>query len=122
MNQAEENILDVGDIPLSECDGANIPVNIFVSSLDPEHTWDGTYYERGYRWVLRADNFMPRRGACSDGVYHVYAKTREELVAYMHKHVTPWYEAAAKHLYEARPDKDGSFSLYYWPSPKTQEA
>lgn len=46
-----DNILDVGDIPLRECDDANIPVNIFVMPLDPERGRDGTYYERGYRWL-----------------------------------------------------------------------
>jgi len=113
-----DNILDVGDIPLRECDDANIPVNIFVMPLDPERGRDGTYYERGYRWLLRADNFMPRKEMCGDGAYRVYARTRDELVAYMHEHVTPWYEAAAEHLRGAEPDKDGVFSLYYWPTPK----
>lgn len=119
----DESILDVGGIPLSECDEMNIPVNIFLGRADPSYSRDAPYVEKGYLWCLTAINYMPRKEMCNppSSSYRVYAKTREDLVAYMHKHVTPWYEAAAKHLREAVPGANGEFSLYYWPDPKKEE-
>jgi len=124
VNFLGEDVIDEGRIPLRECDHANIPVNIYVVPIDPRYGRDGSYAERGYKWMLYADNYMPRRARSDTEMYRVYARTRESIIAYMHKYITPWYEAAAKHMREAMPDStdDGGFSLYYWPDPPKEPA
>lgn len=84
----------------AEADDANIPVDIWLE-LD------------GERWVLRASNYMPRKGYVHDGAYRAEADTREELVALLEQHVLPLYRTAVSQLEDVC-RTSGEGHLYYW--------
>jgi hypothetical protein len=93
---------NIGEIPIHECDDANIPVNIFITPPD----------EDDKKWHLRADNFMPRKCTGSEGAYQVASDTREELVALVEKYIVPLYSTAFNQL--ANIVKGTANDLYYW--------
>lgn len=104
-------IEDIGDIQLSECDDANIPVNIFISK--PNEDDEGKHKDK---WTLHADNFMPRKMSACDG-YEVVADSLEELQAYIKQHVLPLYEIAMKNIdamINATGHEEELPHLYYW--------
>jgi hypothetical protein len=84
---------DMGDLQITDCDDANIPVNCFLSNEDGN-------------WVWTASNFMPRKGYVSEDGYKLLASTKEEILDLINKHVTPLYERALAKI------KTGE--LYYW--------
>jgi hypothetical protein len=92
----------IKDAELSECsraiiDDANVPVNIRISEPDEDND----------KWVLSADNYMPRRARIAPEAYSVEADTREELVLLVQENIVPLYEAALLNL-------RSESKLYYW--------
>lgn len=86
----------------SECsfesmNDANVPVNIRISEPDEENN----------KWVLSADNYMPRRARIAVDAYSVEADTREELELLVQERIVPLYEAALLNLRSKN-------ELYYW--------
>lgn len=68
-------------------DDANVPVNCFLS-----------FNEVTKVWVWTADNYMPRKGYCSEGAYRVVAQAKKDVLAWVAEHVVPLYEAATHNL------------------------
>jgi hypothetical protein len=97
-----------GEISIEECDDANIPVNIFITT--PEENKENGETEK---WTLHADNFMPRKGRCGgETSYHIEADTREELNTLIAKYIIPLYISALNKLNGMA---KGTFThLYYW--------
>ena len=93
------SVSDTGNINLSECDDANIPVNCFL--LEPK---DNDDYPGKWGWF--ASNFMPRKSCIVEHSYELVADTKEEILELVSKHVTPLYQIALDNI------KSGE--LYYW--------
>jgi hypothetical protein len=79
-------ITNNGDMSIEECNDMNIPVNSFIGPKE-----DG-------KWEWSADNFMPRKGWCTEDAYSLEADTKEEIMELIHKHIVPLYEAALNNL------------------------
>ena len=94
---------------IEDNDGANVPVNIFLIDETDDGAKDG-------KWILRADNFMPRKCSAMDGAYRVTADTREELAALVAKYILPLYLTALRNVggIVAGTHQDH----YYWESTK----
>jgi len=95
------SVLDLGDIPITDCDDGNIPVVCFLCGPDEN-------YDEGQcrgKWVWTASNFMPRREMVGSG-YKLAADTKEEILELIHKHVVPLYAAALQGIQSGK--------LYYW--------
>ncbi len=95
-------IESTGEMQLEDCNDMNVPVNIFIDREE----------EEGNRWVLTADNFMPRKQRVNDGAYRTIADDREELSELIKKHVLPLYEAALNNITGMISGE--SAKLYYW--------
>jgi hypothetical protein len=85
------------EISLESINDANVPVNIRISEPDEDND----------KWVLSADNYMPRRARIAPEAYSVEADTREELVLLVQESIVPLYEAALLNL-------RSESKLYYW--------
>lgn len=96
-------IRDTGEMPITECDDANIPVVCFMHEPDREHGM----------WSWTAVNFMPRKQYCG-GHYRLEADTKEEIMELLRKHVIPLYQVAFENM------RDTGYN-YYWMKPKTNE-
>ena len=83
---------------------ANVPVNSFIHK-------PGTH--NNGKWTWTADNFMPRKGHCSESAYKLEADSREEIVEWVIKFVVPIYLAAVQNLSTIGAN-------YYW-EPKNTE-
>ena len=92
---------DLGNSPVTSANDANIPVAIDLEVRDG-------------RWVLKASNYMPRKGRVEEDHYHVEADNREVLVGLIHQHWLPLYQRAVEILTQMKPDRRGNASLYYW--------
>jgi hypothetical protein len=95
------NYEDKGEIEITEADDMNVPVNSFLAKSDEDST----------KWIWTADNFMPRKGRCEEGMYEIEADDRETLLELVRKYVVPIYRAALGNL-----EKNGE--NYYW-EPKS---
>ena len=93
-------IEDAGDILVSDCDEANIPVVCFIHEPDNE----------GKKWRWTASNFMPRKETCG-GSYELIADTKEEIIGYLKKYVIPLYQVAIDNL-------SNHGQNYYWEAKK----
>jgi hypothetical protein len=92
-------IRDTGQMSLSDCDDANIPVVCFLHEPDrPNGMWSWT-----------AVNFMPRKERCG-GTYKLEADTKEEIMEELRKWVIPLYETALTNMNERGYN-------YYWKLP-----
>ena len=89
-------IRDIGSIPVSGCDDANVPMNCFISPPDREYGM----------WTWHADNFMPRKGYMG-GSYRMEADSKEEIIDVLRKHVVPLYQIAFENM------RDSGHN-YYW--------
>jgi hypothetical protein len=96
------SVEDIGSIPVSECDDANIPVVCFLSPPGDDDDHPG-------KWVWSAQNFMPRKEIVGHG-YKLVADTEDEILDLISKHVVPLYEAALSKIKTGR--------LYYWKAEK----
>jgi hypothetical protein len=85
------------DLSFESISDANVPVNIRISEPDEDND----------KWVLSADNYMPRRARIAPEAYSVEADTREELVLLVQESIVPLYEAALLNL-------RSESKLYYW--------
>ena len=104
-------ISDSGEIEIEAADRANVPVNIFIAKQEDDEG------EETGKWVLTADNFMPRRCRAEDGAYGVEADTLEELQGVIRKHVLPLYEVALANINDMLSmtgEEDEMPSHYYW--------
>ena len=99
---------NIGEMEMKDFDDANIPVNVFIEKLDD----DDEGYDEGFRYILRADNFMPRKNAASDGAVTVRSDNKEELQELVKKHVLPLYETAISMIKKIIDGSGDSF--YYW--------
>lgn len=88
---------EFSELPYKSIDDANIPVNIAICEPDEEND----------KWILSADNYMPRRACIAPDVYSVEADTRKELELLVQEIIVPLYEAA---LFNLRNKNE----LYYW--------
>jgi hypothetical protein len=96
---------DLGELSVDDADEANVPVDIWLVP-DPDNPGG---------WRLRANNYMPRRGRLSgEDSYDARSESREVLVALVHKHWLPLYQAALKTITELKPDNENKAYLYYW--------
>ena len=97
---------DLGIMPITECDDANIPVVCFLT--DPVDN-----YDHPGKWLWTASNYMPRKEIIGEG-YKLIADTKEEIIELINKHVAPLYQIALDEI------KTGK--LYYWKhSAQTKE-
>lgn len=114
---------DRGELLIEDCDDANIPVSIFLSEIEDsdreEAASAGEPYNPNHRWVLRADNYMPRKGRASESAYEITAPTREALVEVIKKFIIPLYQIALANLEGIIAGTNDS--LYYWTSPKEKQ-
>lgn len=95
------NYENIGQLPIEGCDSANIPVNCFINPPDDEN--------EKWRWV--ADNFMPRKGRCSESAYEIQANSKEELIEVVKHYVSPLYKVALENL-------ETTGKNYYWETEK----
>jgi hypothetical protein len=96
-------IEDLGNIAITECDHANIPVSCFLCKPENDDEHPG-------KWSWTAANYMPRKGYVMEDGYKLIADTKEELLGLVHKHVVPLYVVALEQI------KTGT--LYYWDNGK----
>ena len=90
-------------VPFSEADYANIPVNICVDYDD----------EKG-KWVIIADNYMPRKSWVNEGVFYAEKDTYQGIENIVNMYILPLYQNAIEHLKK-------ECSLTYWDKPKKSD-
>jgi len=96
----DKMILETGTCKLSETDGLNIPVDIWLSR------------EECGMWRLTASNYTPRTGKIQELAYVLASPSQTELIQMIKKYILPLYETAVKRL---RAICDGeSEELYFW--------
>ena len=103
-------MIEYHDGELSEVDEANIPVNIFINKPGEDDEYPD-------KWVLTADNFMPRKNAACAGCV-MTADSLQELQEEIKKYVLPLYQTAITQIgamIDATEDMEMP-SLYYWES------
>jgi hypothetical protein len=93
-------------------DSANVPVDIWLTKINPGDLAYKDHYEKGFRWSLRCSMYLPRKAMVWGETIEHLATTREELVELLQKHVIPLYETALKGLNNIVAGKQES--LYYW--------
>lgn len=96
------NYEDKGEIAITSANDMNVPVNSFLTGPDKNCP----------KWRWTADNFMPRKGNCGEGMYEVEADDRETLLELVKQYVVPLYRAALGNL-------ETVGANYYW-EPKPQ--
>lgn len=108
-----------GDIEIEEANEANIPVDIWVNEItdefleDNDDTDDNIYQNNRGKWVLKADNYMPRKSRLSgENAYLVIFDSYEELAEAVSTYILPLYQTAVSVL-EAIISKNQDH-LYYW--------
>ena len=84
-------------VSLESISDGNVPVNIRISEPDEDND----------KWVLSADNYMPRLARIAPDAYNVQADTRTELELLVQESIVPLYEAALLNL-------RSESKLYYW--------
>ena len=92
------SVMDMGEIPITECDDANIPVVCFLHPPGDDEGFQD-------KWTWTASNFMPRKEVVGRG-YKLVADTKEEILELIHKHVAPLYAIALSEIWTG--------TLYYW--------
>lgn len=103
-------VQESGECEFTGADDANIPVGIWLReiNLDEENV------PEDHKWILYAENFMPRKDRVSDSGYRATAPTREALVEVVRRYIVPLYENALANLQAMiNGTKD---CLYYWDS------
>ena len=89
--------VSIEEIGFAFIDDGNIPVNIRIK-------------QEGDKWVLRADNYMPRRMSVSEDRF-TFIGTKEEIQELIQKKILPLYKTAV-HILE---NMFTEFtSLYFW--------
>ena len=88
-------IENIGEIEFSEADEMNVPVNIFIGLNKDDFGRDDTPDDS---WILRADNFMPRKCLATEGAYCVASDNKEELIELVKKYILPFYQVAIKNI------------------------
>lgn len=100
---------DTGEIPITEADGFNVPVNISLQEPNTVLNSDPV-------WRLVADCYHPRKDNVEQWAFQAEAPKRETLVALVHKHWLPLFQAAVKSLTELKVDEHGWTSdINWWP-------
>lgn len=90
---------DLGEIPITGCDEANIPVCCFLHA-------PGESDEHPDKWSWTASNYMPRRGHLMSDAYKLVSDSRVEILALIQMHVVPLYRIALEEV--------ATGNLYYW--------
>lgn len=113
-----EAVIENGVMPFENADDANVPVSLFLSKIGDSDRIDEP---ADHLWRLTADNYMPRKGMCTDCAYCVSARSRDDLAAIVRKHVLPLYHIAVQKL-DLMAFGEGEGNLYYWEHEKPRPA
>lgn len=107
----ENGIYSTGELDFDYADDANIPVDIWLERLTEDD--DSNLFEAGYRYRLRASNYMPRKGRIAEAAYECYAAELAPLQQIIKEKILRIYGTAIETLtYLAYSGKTGN--LYYW--------
>jgi hypothetical protein len=96
-------IINEGENSFETADDANIPVDIWLHDNDEDYP---------NKFVLKAGNYMPRRGRIAEEAYKAICDTREEVEEIINKHILPLYNKAIDKIKNMA--KEGRGDLYYW--------
>jgi hypothetical protein len=97
-----------GGMEPSEFDGANVPVDIWMDEL----TEDDERYKEGFRFQLRARNYMPRKGYVEENACDILSDNRKELEELIKSYFIPLYQTAFNKLHKIISGEANC--LYYW--------
>lgn len=89
-------------------DDANVPVDIWLTDLSDE----SEHYKDGYRYLLKASAYMPRKDSVYAGAFEVISDNKEELQLIVKNEILPLYDSARNILLDIIAGKTDF--LYYW--------
>ena len=105
-------IKDCGEMPPENFNDANVPVDIWLSKLDPESESDKESYGEGFRYRLTTGVYMPRKASVWSEACTILSDNKEELQKIVEKYILPFYKLAVSKIQGIIEGTEDH--LYYW--------